>query len=93
MAVDACPETPSYVLNLMHAHELLQEYSLAIEVAIKFCRLTRYLKIKPASNPVPTSQVNYARQGMVVCTKAVEATWLLDQVTTPSVCCQPQIST
>ena len=41
MAVDYCPAKASYVLNLMHAHELLQEYSAAIDIAIRFCRLTR----------------------------------------------------
>ncbi len=41
LAVESCPDNPSYVMNLMHAHELLQEYGLAIQVAIKFCLGTR----------------------------------------------------
>ena len=45
MAVEYCPAKPSYVLNLMHAYELLQDYSEAIDLAVAFFRLTRYLSL------------------------------------------------
>lgn len=40
MASEAAPENASYALNLMHAHELLQDYQAAIQVALSFCQTT-----------------------------------------------------